>query len=173
MSQLDRIGMSVAAELHPAGDVWGQNIRWWNFVRLMRTDFAFNALFLSSERNYSTDSEIWDMACANYASPELEDLFETILSSGDFSFTRLSTELHLAVDPRRDPDPDMDFASVSAACKALCRLARKRMSAGDFSWPPIGEGRGWHALTDALLLKMVEDGSQQAIELRLAFDLGL
>lgn len=153
------------------------------FIRRLQTDNVLTALMASSDRDLQANLRTWDLACEVYTAEQLAQIFDDLVHSGDYSFGRLTEELMGSFDRLRDPDPDMDYPSVAAACTAVKREAKARMAKGDYHWarldPQTGrsphrtEGHGWDAMTVALFDRMLSDKLPRALDMRFAGDLGL
>jgi len=153
------------------------------FIRRLQTDNVLTTLMAFSDRDLQADLRTWDLACEVYTTEQLAQIFDELLQSGDYSFGRLTEELMSSFDRLRDPDPDMDYPSVAAACTAVKREAKARMAKGDHHWgrldpetgrsPHRNEGHGWDAMTVALFDRMLSDKLPRALDMRFAGDLGL
>lgn len=153
------------------------------FIRRLQTDNVLTALMANSDRDLQSNLRTWDLACEVYTADQLAQIFDEFVQSGEYSFGRLTEELMRSFDRLRDPDPDMDFPSVAAACAAVKREAKVRLAKGDYHWatpdpdgsysPHRGEGHGWDAMTVALYDRMLSDELPRAIDMRFAADLGL
>lgn len=153
------------------------------FIRRLQTDNVLTALMAFSDRDLQSNLRTWDLACEVYTTDQLAQIFDELVQSGDYSFGRLTEELMGSFDRLRDPNPDMDYPSVAAACAAVKREARARLAKGDHHWanldpesgrsPHRGEGHGWDAMTVALFDRMLNDRLPRALDLRFAGDLGL
>ncbi|MGC3892740.1 hypothetical protein [Pseudomonas urmiensis] len=153
------------------------------FIRRLQTDNVLTALMAFSDRDLQSDLRTWDLACEVYTNEQLAQIFDELVQSGDYSFGRLTEELMGSFDRLRDPDPDMDYPSVAAACTAVKHEAKARMAKGDHHWarldpetgrsPHRNEGHGWDAMTVALFDRMLSDKLPRALDMRFAGDLGL
>lgn len=153
------------------------------FIRRLQTDNVLTALMAFSDRDLQANLRTWDLACELYTTEQLAQIFDELVQSGDYSFGRLTEELMGSFDRLRDPDPDMDYPSVAAACTAVKREAKARMAKGDHHWarldpetgrsPYRNEGLGWDAMTVALFDRMLSDKLPRALDMRFAGDLGL
>jgi len=153
------------------------------FIRRLQTDNVLTALMAFSDRDLQADLRTWNLACEVYTTEQLAQIFDELVQSRDYSFGRLTEELMGSFDRLRDPDPDMDYPSVAAACTAVKREAKARMAKGDHHWamldpetgrsPHRNEGHGWDAMTVALFDQMLSDKLPRALDMRFAGDLGL
>lgn len=153
------------------------------FIRRLQTDNVLTALMAFSDRDLQADLRTWNLACEVYTTEQLAKICDELVQSGDYSFGRLTEELMGSFDRFRDPDPDMDYPSVAAACTAVKREAKARMAKGDHHWarldpetgrsPHRNEGHGWDAMTVALFDRMLSDKLPRALDMRFAGDLGL
>lgn len=153
------------------------------FIRRLQTDNVLTALMAFSDRDLQSNLRTWDLACELYTAEQLTQIFDELVQSGDYSFGRLTQELMGSFDRLRDPDPDMDYPSVAAACAAVKREASARLAKGDHHWamldpetgrsPHRGEGHGWDEMTVALFDRMLDDKLPRALDMRFAGDLGL
>ncbi|QYX55022.1 hypothetical protein K3F44_12395 [Pseudomonas sp. S07E 245] len=153
------------------------------FIRRLQTDNVLTALMAFSDRDLQADLRTWDLACEVYTTEQLAQIFDELVQSGDYSFGRLTEELMSSFDRLRDPDPEMHYPSVAAACTAVKREAKARLAKGDHQWarldPETGrsphrhEGYGWDAMTVALFDRMISDKLPRALDMRFAGDLGL
>lgn len=153
------------------------------FIRRLQTDNVLTALMVSSDRDLQSNLRTWNLACEVYTADQLAEIFDEFVQTGEYSFRRLTDELMRSIDRLRDPNPEMDFPSVAAACVAVKREAKARLAKGDYHWatpnpdggysPHRSEGHGWDAMTVALYDRMLDDKLPRALDMRFAGDLGL
>ncbi|BBI43209.1 hypothetical protein [Pseudomonas syringae] len=160
----------------------GESIHCKRFIRKLQTDNVLNALMFDTDRDSHADHRVWDLGCEVYSDDQLKKIFEELIASEQFSLGRLAEELSRSFNVRRDPAPDMDFPTVAAARDAVRQVARARLAKGDYLWAvldpntgrsPDRDGKGWPAMTDALLERMLSEHVSKALDMRFARDLGL
>lgn len=160
----------------------GESIHCKRFIRRLQTDNVLTALMFDIDRDTHADYLVWDLASEVYRPEELKQIFDELVQSGLYRLGRLAEELIGSFNRLRDPAPDMDFPSVTAACAAVKQEAKTRLATGDYLWAildpdtgrsPDRDGKGWDAMTDALLERMLSDRIPRALDMRFARDLGL
>lgn len=180
-SSESQVGRGVLGK-RKARSIPGESIHLKRFIRRLQTDNVLTALTFDIDRDTYADWRVWDLACEVYSADQLKMIFERLIESGRYSMGRLAEEMVDSFDRLRDPAPDMDFPSVSAACAAVKREAKARLAKDDYLWAvldpntgrsPDRDGFGWTAMTDALLEQMITDRSSKALDMRFARDLGL
>jgi len=160
----------------------GESIHCERIIRKLQTDNVLTALMFDADRDTHADYRVWDLACEVYSDDQLKEFFDNLIASEQLSLGRLAEELSRSFNVRRDPAPDMDFPSVAAARDAVRQVARARLAKGDYLWAvldpntgrsPDRDGKGWPAMTDGLLGRMLSDRIPKALDMRFARDLGL
>ncbi|GFZ74375.1 hypothetical protein PSE10C_51170 [Pseudomonas amygdali pv. eriobotryae] len=160
----------------------GESIHCKRFIRRLQTGNVLTALMFDIDRDTHADYQVWDLASEVYGPEELKQIFDELVQSGLYRLGRLAEELIGSFNRLRDPAPDMDFPSVAAACAAVKQEAKTRLTKGDYLWAildpdtgrsPDRDGKGWAAMTDALLERMLSDRIPRALDMRFGRDLGL
>ncbi|MCF5721855.1 hypothetical protein [Pseudomonas syringae] len=160
----------------------GESIHCKRFIRLLQTDNVLTALMFEIGRDTHADYLVWDLASEVYSPEKLKQIFDELVQSGLYPLGRLAEELMRSFNRLRDPAPDMSFPSVAAACAAVKQQAKTRLAKGDYLWAildpntgrsPDRDGKGWDAMTDALLERMLSDRIPRALDMRFGRDLGL
>ncbi len=160
----------------------GESIHCKRFIRGLQTDNVLTALMFDIERDTHADYLVWDLASEVYSPNKLKQIFDELVQSGLYPLGILAEELIGSFNRLRDPAPDMDFPSVAAACAAVKQEAKTRLAKGDYLWAsldpgtgrsPDRDGKGWAAMTDALLEHMLSDRIPRALDMRFGRDLGL
>lgn len=160
----------------------GESIHCKRFIRRLQTDNVLTALMFDIDRDTQADYLVWDLASEVYSPERLKRIFDELVQSGLYPMGRLAEELVGSFNRLRDPAPDMDFPSVAAACAAVKQEAKTRLAKGDYLWATLDldtgrssdrDRKGWDAMTDALLERMLIDRIPRALDMRFARDLGL
>jgi len=155
-----------------------KDTRVYGFDFLMRasSDRIYACLAAASAYSPGTVCCIWDAARDFYGDSNLEAALRSVLVSSDFCFLEMRHDLcHSDGDGEEGIQADCaeeGHAAMEILSRILRENLRQRLMDPDYEWT-LAEGMGWAELTEALKLRLFEDGCEVIQEHVLSLELGL
>lgn len=155
-----------------------KDARVYGFDFLMRasSDRIYACLAAASAYTPETVCCIWDAARDFYSDSNLEAALRSILASNNFCFLEMRHDLcHSDGNDEegiREDCPEEGHAAMEILSRILREILRRRFRDPDYAWT-LAEGSGWAELTEALKVRLFEDGCEVIQEHVLSLELGI